>query len=88
MRKVQVTDAERKFGNLIKEVESGETIELARDGEIIARMVPGASLHVRARTPEQRAEIQRAIESIREIGRRNGPITVEEILSMRDEGRK
>jgi prevent-host-death family protein len=82
MRSISATEAKTRFAALLSDVERGETVEITRHGKTIARMVhPEADARERAR---------RAVEQIRELkrtGRKTG-ITVEDILSARDEGRK
>jgi antitoxin (DNA-binding transcriptional repressor) of toxin-antitoxin stability system len=60
-------------------VERGEALIITRHGRAIARIVPESE--------QRREEISRAIQSIRELRKRTGRITVEELLSARDEGR-
>jgi prevent-host-death family protein len=83
-REVQASVAKTHFSQLLDDVERGETIVILRHGRPIARIVPDEQ-HRRERQAE-------AIESIRKIGRevaaRNGPITVEEIISSIHEGHK
>lgn len=89
MRRIQASDAKAQFDTLLKDVERGETVTIDRDGKPVARIVPANDHLVREpRSPERQAEIERAIANIKTIAKRNGPITVEEILSARDEGRK
>jgi prevent-host-death family protein len=80
MREVQASEAKTHLPRLLDEVERGETLIITRHGRAIARLVP--EVH------EKREDIRRAIEEMKELGRRNGKITVEEILSARDEGRR
>jgi prevent-host-death family protein len=80
MREIQVSDAEGPLVALLDEVERGETVIIMRNGKAIARIVPEAE--------RRREEIDRAIESMKALGKRTGKITVEEILSARDEGRR
>ncbi|MGA9868064.1 MAG: type II toxin-antitoxin system prevent-host-death family antitoxin [Acetobacteraceae bacterium] len=80
MREVQASDAKTRFAELLNDVERGETLVVTRHGRAVARIVP---------EPDQRqAEIDRAIEAIREIRKRTGKATREEILSARHEGHK
>ena len=80
MQEVQASHAKTHFPRLLDEVERGETIVITRHGRPIARLVPEADTRVQERL--------RLIEEMKAAGRRNGRITVEEILSARDEGRK
>lgn len=80
MRQVQASDAKIHLPQLLDEVEAGETLVITRHGRPIARIVP---------EPAQRQqEIDRAIRAIRSLRTRTGKITVEELLSARDEGRR
>ncbi|HVZ14460.1 MAG TPA: type II toxin-antitoxin system prevent-host-death family antitoxin [Bauldia sp.] len=89
MHKVNVSEATGQFDSLLREVERGEIVEVSRDGKVVARVVPaGAVLGSNFRTPERQAEIERAMEDIKAIRERGTPVTVEEILAMRDEGRR
>lgn len=72
--------AKAHLPRLLDEVERGETLIITRHGRPIARLSPEVD--------RRQEEIDRAIASIRELRRRTGRITVEEILSARDEGRK
>ncbi len=77
---IQASEAKTHLPQLLDRVERGETIIITRHGHAIARLVPEAD--------RRQEEIRQAIEGIRELGKRNGKITVEEILSSRDEGRR
>jgi len=61
-------------------VERGETVIITRHGRPIARLVPEAAL--------RRDEIEAAIESLIALRKRTGKISVKDLLSARDEGRK
>jgi antitoxin (DNA-binding transcriptional repressor) of toxin-antitoxin stability system len=69
---------------LLDAVEHGETIVITRHGRRIARLVPEIASRQR--------EIDEALDNIKalgkEIGERHGPMTIEEILSLRHEGHK
>lgn len=80
MRTVQASEAKTHLLQLLDEVERGATLIITRHGRAIARLVPEEG--------ERQAQIDRAIRSIQERRRRNPHVTVEEILSMRDEGRR
>ena len=79
MREIQASEAETHLPQLLDEVEWGETLIVTRHGRAIARIVPEV---------DRRQEgIDRALESIRQLRQRTGRVSVEEILSARDEGR-
>jgi prevent-host-death family protein len=60
-------------------VERGASIIVTRHGKPIARIVPEVEI--------DRERVERAMQSIREIRKRTKPVSIEEILAMRDEGR-
>jgi antitoxin (DNA-binding transcriptional repressor) of toxin-antitoxin stability system len=78
MREVGASDARTHFFSL-DAIERGETILITRRGRRIARITPERE--------GKQEEVDRAISRIREIGRRNGPISVAEIISGRDHGK-
>lgn len=80
MRQIQASEAKSHFLQLLDEVERGETLIITRHGRPIARIAPEEAA--------RQEEIDRAIESIKELRKRTGRITVEELISARDEGRK
>jgi prevent-host-death family protein len=83
MRQIQSSEAKAKFSELLDAVEAGETIVISRHGKPVARIVPDDGA--------QATQGRRAVEALRRfraLQAYTGPITVEEILSMRDEGRK
>jgi prevent-host-death family protein len=79
MPEVQASETKTHLPQLLDDVEHGETIVITRHGKSIARLVPDA---------EQRQANAAAVEAIRELCKRTGRITVEELLSARDEDRK
>ena len=60
-------------------MERGASIIVTRHGKPIARIVPEVEI--------DRERVERAMQSIREIRKRTKPVSIEEILAMRDEGR-
>ena len=84
VREVQASAAKAHFSQLLDEVERGTTIVVLRHGKPIARIVPDAE--------ERRRRHKAAIANIRKLGeevaKRNGPISVEEIISSIHEGHK
>lgn len=80
MRRIQASEAKSHFLQLLDEVERGETLIITRHGRPIARIAPEEDV--------KQEEIDRAIESIKELRKRTGRITVEELISARDEGRR
>jgi prevent-host-death family protein len=79
-RQVQASAAKTHLPRLLDEVERGETIIITRHGRPIARIVPERS--------QRQREIDQAIADIEELRKRTGKVSIEEILALRDEGRK
>lgn len=80
MREIQASEAKVHLPQLLDEVERGETLVITRHGRRIARIVPDVDRH--------QEEIDKALEGIRELRKRTGRVTVAELLSARNEGRK
>lgn len=80
MREVQASDAKAHFAELLNEVERGETLVVTRHGRAVARIVPERD--------QRQAEIDRAIEAIKEMRKHTGKASRDEILSARHEGHK
>lgn len=80
MRAVQASDAKAHLAQLLDDVERGETIIITRGGRAIARIVPESG-----RRPE---DIDAAIESIKELRKRTGKISLDALLSARHEGHR
>ncbi len=80
MRDIQASDAKTHLPSILDEVERGEIVRITRHGRPIARIVPEVD--------RRQAEIDQAISNIRLLRRRTGKVTVEELQSFRDEGRK
>ncbi len=80
MREIQASQAKTHLLQLLDEVERGETVIITRHGRAIARLAPEGDA--------RQAEIDEAIASIEARRRRAASITVDEILSARDEGRR
>jgi prevent-host-death family protein len=80
MREIQASEAKAHLPQLLDDVERGETLIITRHGRAIARIVPEAD--------RRQEEIDKAIMGIQDLRRRTGRITVDELRSARDEGRK
>ena len=80
MREIQASDAKVHLPQLLNDVERGETLIITRHGRRIARIVPEVDRH--------QEEIDKALAGIRELRKRTGRITLRELLSARDQGRK
>ncbi|HXK02176.1 MAG TPA: type II toxin-antitoxin system prevent-host-death family antitoxin [Verrucomicrobiae bacterium] len=80
MREIEASDAKAHLPQLLDDVERGETLIITRHGRPIARIVPEM---------DRRQEVvDQAIANIRTLRERNGRVTVKELLSAREEGRK
>lgn len=80
MREIQASEAKAHLPQLLDEVERGEILIITRHGRPIARIVPEVD--------RRQEEVDNAIAGIRALRQRNGRVTVEDLLSARDEGRK
>ena len=84
MIEVGTYDAKARLSELLEKVEGGETVVITRHGRPVARLVPDAEA--------QRQRVEAAVEGMlrdRETRPRRRPrLTIEEILEMRDEGRR
>ena len=79
MREIQASDAKARLPQLLDDVERGETLVITRHGRAIAPIVPEVN---------RRQEVDRALASIRELRKRTRKLSLKQILSARDEGRK
>jgi prevent-host-death family protein len=80
MKTFQASEAKTHFLRILDEVERGETITITRHGVQVALITPHQD------SKETRAK--RAFANIEELRKRTLPVSVEEILSARDEGRR
>ena len=78
MRQVGAFEAKTHLSELLAAVEAGEEITIPRRGRAVARLVPVAAATGRGA----------ALARITALRRRIGGLTVEDILSARDEGRR
>ncbi|HEU4987388.1 MAG TPA: type II toxin-antitoxin system prevent-host-death family antitoxin [Rhizobiaceae bacterium] len=83
MKTVQATEAKAKFSALLSDVERGETVCITRHGKVVARLEPGDGGDKRQRAREAVARLKAWRKTLPKTD-----ITVEDILSARDEGRK
>jgi prevent-host-death family protein len=81
---VQASVAKTHFSQLLDEVERGITIVILRHGKPIARLVPDEE----GRKARQRKALERIDRLGQKIRKRNGPISIEEIISSIHEGHK
>ena len=80
MREIQASRAKAHLSQLLDDVERGETLIITRHGRAIARIVPEED--------RRQEEVDKAIPNIRALRGRNGKVTVEDLLSARETGRK
>jgi len=80
MREIQASQAKVHLPEILDAVERGETLIITRRGRRIARIVPELD--------RRQEEIDQALARIRELRAHTGKITVGELLSARDEGRR
>jgi len=79
-RTVQASEAKTHFLRILDEVERGDIVVVTRHGKPVARIVPEVE--------SDQERVDRAWSSIREIRKHTKPVSLEEILSARDEGRR
>jgi prevent-host-death family protein len=82
MQTIQASEAKTHFLRILDAVERGESVIITRHGRRIARIQPERDKEIDAERAKQ------AFERIRELRKRVRPMTVDEILSARDEGRE
>jgi prevent-host-death family protein len=82
MQTIQASEAKTHFLRILDQVERGESVTVTRHGKTIARIVP-----VTPSDEERRERFERAMQGIRELRQKVGKLSIEEILSARDEGR-
>lgn len=80
MRTIQASEAKTHLPQLLDDVERGATLVITRRGRPIARLIPEES--------DRQAKVERAIQGIKELRRQTRGMTLKEILSARNEGRK
>jgi prevent-host-death family protein len=79
MQTIQASEAKTHFLRILDDVERGESIVVTRHGKEVALISPKSLV--------DRERVQRAIEGMQALRQRIGKVSLEEILSMRDEGR-
>lgn len=80
MKTIPASEAKTHLLRILSDVEKGESVRIMRHGKHIARLIPEAEF--------DRERAKRAFANIRALRALNAPVTVEEILSARDEGRR
>jgi prevent-host-death family protein len=79
MQTIQASEAKTHFLRILDDVERGETIVVTRHGKPIARISP--------QVETDRERLRQAMNEMRELRQKIGKLSIEEILSARDEGR-
>lgn len=79
MQTLQASEAKTHFLKILDRVERGETVAITRRGRTIARIVPDETA--------QRERVAQAVEEMKALRRKIGRLSLEEVLSARDEGR-
>jgi prevent-host-death family protein len=79
MQTIQASEAEEQFPRILDDVERGDTVVIVRDGRPIARITPEVAADAE--------DLVSAVTAMRNLRKRIGRLTLEEILSARDEGR-
>jgi prevent-host-death family protein len=79
MQTIQASEAKTKFLRILDDVENGASVIVTRHGKPVARISPAPEI--------DREAVQRATEGMRALRQRIGKLSLEEILSARDEGR-
>ena len=79
MQTIQASEANTRFLRILDDVERGESFIITRRGKQVARLIPQVEI--------DRDRVQRAVQSILAIRKRTKPVSLQEILSARDEGR-
>ncbi len=82
MREVQATEAKTRLAELLRAVESGETVAITRHGRPVAHLVPAPA--------QRRANSAKAVERFRRrrAGWKRVTFSTEEILAARHQGHR
>jgi len=79
MQTYQASEAKTHFLRILDDVERGQSVVVTRHGKEVALISPKAQI--------DQERVQRAIDGMRALRQRTGKVSLEEILSMRNEGR-
>jgi prevent-host-death family protein len=79
MRTIQASEAKTQFLRLLDDIERGEPVIVTRHGKNVVRIYPESHF--------DRERLEKAREGMRALRQRIGKLSLEEILSARDEGR-
>lgn len=81
-------EAKTHLSELVARVEAGDEVVITRHNKPVAKLVP-ITTGISPELYRKRLDILDELQAVgREIAVRGGPVTVEEILSWRDEGRR
>ncbi len=86
MREVGAFEAKTHLSELLAVVEAGETVTITRRGKAVAQLVPMSGA-----APDQRAARMAGIRRLERLGdtlKLTAKLTVAEVISARDEGRR
>jgi antitoxin (DNA-binding transcriptional repressor) of toxin-antitoxin stability system len=84
MKTITASEARTHLYRLLRDAENGETVRIMRNGRVIARIEPILPEPVEIDTQR----VEKAREAMSELRKRIGTMSVEEIISARDEGRR
>ncbi len=79
MQTMQAAEVETHIHRILEDIGRGESVRITKDGRPFARISPEPEIDPEA--------VQRATEGMRDLRKRIGKLSLEEILSARDEGR-
>ena len=79
MQTIQASEAKTHFLRILNDVERRESVIVTRHGKRIARLIPEVEI--------DQERVQRAIDGMRALRQRTGKVSLEEIISMKNEGR-
>jgi prevent-host-death family protein len=79
MDTIQASEAKTHFLRILDKVERGATVVITRRGRAIARLTPEPVI--------DGERVRQAIEGMKALRKKIGRLSLEEILSARDEGR-
>jgi prevent-host-death family protein len=80
MQTIQASEAKTHFLRILDRVEGGETVVITRHGRAIARISPESAV--------EQDRVDLAMANIAGIRGRTKPVSLEELLASRDEGRR
>jgi prevent-host-death family protein len=79
METIQASEAKTHFLRILDRIERGESVVITRHGKPVARISPPQE--------DDRSRAEQAVSEMRALRQRIGRMSLEEILSARDEGR-